>query len=56
MDGLSMKFLKDSPEFLALPLCNLVNMSIKKSLFPDQCKIAKPKSLFKKGPKNKPEN
>ena len=48
LDGMSSKFLKDGSEVLALPLYNLVNLSIKQSLFPDQCKIAKLKSLFKK--------
>ena len=31
-------------------------MSIKQSLFPDQCKIAKLKPLFKKGSKSDPTN
>ena len=43
-------------QVLALPLCNLVNLSIKQSLFPDQCKIAKLKPLFKKGSKSDPTN
>ena len=50
LDGISSKSLKDDAEVLALPLCNLVNLSIKQSLFPDQCKInAKLKALIKKG-------
>ena len=56
LDGISWKFLKDGAEVLALPLCNLVNLSIKQSLFPDQCKIAKLKPLFKKGSKSDPTN
>ena len=39
-----LKILKDSAEVIALPLNNLVDLSIKESLFPDQCKIAKLKS------------
>ena len=39
LDGISSKFLKDGAEVLALPLRNLVNLFIKQSLFPDQCKI-----------------
>ena len=35
-------------EVLALPLYNLVNLSRKQSLLPDQGKIAKLKPLFKK--------
>ena len=53
---ISLNFLKDGTEVLALPLCNLVNLSIKQSLFPDQCKIAKLKPLFKKGSKSDPKN
>ena len=37
-------------------ICNLINLSIKQSLFPDQCKIAKLKPLFKKGSKSDPKN
>ena len=56
LDRISSKFLKDGAEVLALPLCNLVNLSIKHSLFPDQCKIAKLKPLFKKGSKRDLKN
>ena len=49
LEGISSKFLKDSAEVIALPLNNLVNSSIKEFLFPDQCKIAKLNSIFKKG-------
>ena len=35
LDEISSKFLKDGAEVLALPLCNLVNLSIKQSLFPN---------------------
>ena len=56
LDGISSKFLKDGPEVLPLPLCDLVNLSIKQSLFPDQCNIAKLKPLFKKGFKSDPKN
>ena len=56
LDGISSKFLKDGAEALALPLCSLVNLSIKRSLFPDQCKITKLKFLFKKGSKSDPKN
>ena len=41
---------------LALSLRNLVNLSIKKSLFPDQCKIVKLKPLFKKASKSDSKN
>ena len=55
-DEISSKFFKDGAEVLALPLCNLVNLSMKQSLFPDQCKIAKLKSQFKKGSNSDPKN
>ena len=45
-----------SSKVLALPPCNLVNFSINQLLFPDQCKIAKLKLLFKKGSKSDPKN
>ena len=56
LDEISSKFLKDGAEVLALPPCNLVNFSINQSLFPDQCKLAKLKLLFKKGSKIDPKN
>ena len=67
LDGIFSKFLKDGAEVLALPLqlckfckckkndLDLVNLSIKQSLFSDQCKIAKLKPLFKKGSKGDPK-
>ena len=48
LDGISSKFLRDGAEVIALPQCSLINLSIKKSLFPDQCKIGNLKPLFKK--------
>ena len=49
LDGMSLKFSKDCTKVLALPLRNLVNLSIKqKSLFPDQFTIVKLKPLFKR--------
>ena len=56
LDKISLKFLKDGTEVLALPLCNLVNLSIKQSLFHDQYKIAKLNALFKKLSKNDPKD
>ena len=56
LDGISSKLLKDGPEILALPQCNLVNLSVKESLFPGQCKIANLKPLFKKYSNSNPRN
>ena len=53
---ISSKFLKDGAEVLALPLFILANLSIKQFLFPDQCKIAKLKPLFKKSSKSDLKN
>ena len=56
LEGLSSKFLKNGAEVLALPLRNLVNLSIKQSLFPDQCKIVKLQPLFENGSTSDPKN
>ena len=41
---------------MALPLRNIINLSIKFSTFPEECKIAKLKPLFKKGARTDPKN
>ena len=56
LEGLSSKFLKNGAEVLALPLRNLANLSIKQSLFPDQCKIAKLQPLFENDSTTDPKN
>ena len=56
MDQLPAKFLRDDSEVLALPLRNIINLSIKLSIFPDQCKIAKLKPIFKSGAWTDSEN
>ena len=55
LDRISAKSFKDGAEVIAVPLCNLVNLSIKQSVFPDQCKIAKLKPLLKQGSKSNPK-
>ena len=40
----------------ALPLRNIINLSIKLSIFPEECKIAKLKPIFKKGARTDPKN
>ena len=42
-------FLKDGASLLATPITQLCNLSISSGRFPDACKIAKLKPLFKKG-------
>ena len=54
--NLTGKFLKEGVPVLASPITDLVNLSISLSLFPDDCKIAKLKPLYKKEAKTKPKN
>ena len=49
LDNLSGKFLKDGAIILAKPLSQISNLFIKYSTFPNDCKIAKLKPLFKRG-------
>ena len=56
LDNLGGKFLKDGATELSLPLTQLINFSIKSSVFPEQCKIAKLKPLYKKGSALVPKN
>ena len=52
MDQIPAKFLRDGAQVLALPLRNIINLSIKLSTFPQACKIA----IFKKGARTDPKN
>ena len=54
LDNLSGKFLKDGATVLAKPISQICNLSIKYSIFPSDCKIAKLKPLFKKVSKTEP--
>ena len=56
LDNLSGKFLKHGATVLAKTISQICNLSIKYSIFPSECKIAKLKPLFKKGPKTDPQN
>ena len=56
IDNLGGRFLRDGAKILAKPITQLFNLSIEKSKFPDKCKIAKLKPLFKKGSKQEPKN
>ena len=49
-------FLKDGSQVLSKPISELCNLSIKLGSFPDACKIAKLKPLFRKGSKTNPSN
>ena len=56
IDNLSGKFLKDGAEILAKPLSEICNLSITSRAFPNACKVAKLKPIFKKGKKTDPSN
>ena len=56
LDNLGRRFLKDGATELSLPVAQLINLSIKSSVFPEQCKIAKLKPLYKKGSALVPKN
>ena len=56
IDNLTGKFLKEGAPVLASPITDLINLSISLSSFPDDCKIAKLKPLYKKDAKTKPKN
>ena len=45
LDNLGGRFLKDGATELSRPVAQLINLSIKSSVFPEQCKIAKLKQL-----------
>ena len=48
VDNLSGRFLKDGAVNLAKPVTEMCNLSIKSKIFPDPCKLAKLKPIFKK--------
>ena len=50
------RFLKDESKVLATPIPQICNLSIKLSMGPGECKIAKLKPLYKKGKKTDPKN
>ena len=56
IDQISGKFLKDGAQILAKSISELCNYSMTLGSFPDACKIAKVKPLFKKGSKTDPSN
>ena len=56
IDNLGGRFLRDGAKVLAKSITEIFNLSIEESIFPDECKIAKLKPLFKKGCKTEPKN
>ena len=55
-DNLSGKFLKEGAPVLVTPITSICNLSINLSIFPEKCKNAKLKPLYKKGLKTEPKN
>ena len=53
---LSSRFLKDGSRVLSKPISELCNLFIELGSFPDSCKIAKLKPLFKEGSTINPSN
>ena len=53
---LSGKFSKDGAEILIKPPSKICNLSITSRAFPNACKVAKLKPIFKKGKKTDPSN
>ena len=56
IDNLSGRFLKDGAKVLSKPISDLCNLSIISEKFPDPCKVAKLKPLYKKGSVTDPCN
>ena len=56
IENLSRRFLKDGAKVLSKPISDLCNLSITSEKFPDPCKVAKLKPLYKKGSLTEPCN
>ena len=56
LDNLAGKFLKDGAPIFTKPVSELCNLSISLSVFPENCKQAKLKPLFKKGSRDESKN
>ena len=56
IDKLSGRFFRDAAEILSRPIFEICNLSITSGVFPDACKIAKLKPIYKKGIKTDPSN
>ena len=48
LDSLSGRYVKDGADFLPKPISDLCNLSINSEKFPELCKVAKLKPLYKK--------
>jgi hypothetical protein len=55
-DGISTKILKKISQYIAAPLCHLINNSFECGVFPDNLKTAVITPIYKKGEKCDPQN
>ena len=56
MGQIPAKLLTEAVYVLAYPLSGIINILVKLSIFPEVCRFAKPKSLFKKDSETDPRN
>ena len=56
IDKLPGRFPKDGADILSKPISEICNLSISHGIFPNACKVAKLKPIFKKGEKVDPSN
>ena len=56
IDKLPKRFLKDGAKILSKILSEICNLLISHGIFPNTCKVAKLKPIFKKGKKVNPSN
>ena len=52
-DRLSRRFLRDGAEILSRPISEICNLSISRGVFPDTCKVAKLKPIYRKKKKER---
>lgn len=52
IEGLTIKPVKFVADFLALPLCHIINLSLESCVFPTRTKLTKVTVIFKSGSKN----
>ena len=56
VDTLTGRFLKDGANILVKPISAVLNLSISQAVFPNACKVAKLRPIFKKEKKTDPSN
>ena len=56
VDKLTGRFLKDGTNILVKPISAVLNLSISQGVFPNACKVAKLRPIFKKEKKTDPSS